>query len=97
MAMTIDFPSVRYVGAEPAAKPARRGRPRLKRRKKIPPALLALGGELVRHREKHGLTQRELAAKAGCSWQIISHTETGACGPSREVYIALRRILEAQK
>jgi transcriptional regulator with XRE-family HTH domain len=52
-------------------------------------------GALLRHwRQKRGLSQLELAERAGMSTRHLSFLETGRCGPSRSTVLELGRTLE---
>lgn len=96
--MSPRLPPLRLSGSSP---PARGPRPRAKRKEhrishkaEVRDSLKALGAQLSAFRKKNSLSQRDMAAKAGCSWQIISHLEcvTGDA-PSYAVLLALRKAM----
>jgi transcriptional regulator with XRE-family HTH domain len=52
-------------------------------------------GNLLRHwRRTRGVSQLELANRAGLSTRHLSFLETGRCGPSRGTVLQLGRALE---
>lgn len=54
-----------------------------------------MGVRLAEVRNRAGITQVELAAKAGCSRATIANIESGTCDPSLSVFVALVWALDA--
>lgn len=99
--MAFTLPPVRLTGQTVSAKPRaprkKRWEHRIAANDNTKQSLKALGQELAAYRTKHALSQRAMAAKVGCSWQIISHLEcvTGDA-PSYAVYMAMRKVLDGR-
>lgn len=94
--MSVSLPPVRLTSSPRVSRPRKARREhRIASKPAVKESLKALGAALVEYRKRHGLSQRTMAGKVGCSWQIISHLEcvTGDA-PSYAVYLVLRRLLE---
>lgn len=59
----------------------------------LPPIDSSIGTTLARIRKEHGLTQTELAGKAGISQQQLSHYEQGNLHITAEMIVRLSKIL----
>lgn len=82
-----------YVSTEMAKRPTRKGRPALPRAEPLPREQVAFGNRLARHRAAAGMTQTELAEKAGIRQTHVSKLELGQVEPRLATITKLARAL----